>query len=212
MRKPSFRSGRVEAATSPLAARSGDALRGVASETRGKGAIIALAVGKLKLAGQPVHSRGLPLYCGWTRAMDAGSGEGRWHMRSRERSFWMWAEALELLQGGEQLRRRFFTLDGPQPVPCWEPAVDVYQNDDELRLLVALPGVGPRQVEVVLDDDGLLVRGERPMPARLSRAAIHRIEIPYGRFERRIPLPAGRYRLDQRFFADGCLMLVLHPS
>ena len=131
-------------------------------------------------------------------------------MRSRERSFWMWAEALELLQGGEQLQRRFFTLDAPQPVPCWEPAVDVYQNGDELRLLVALPGVSPRQVEVALDDDGLLVSGERPMPSLVSRAAIHRLEIPYGRFERRLTLPAGRYRLHQRFIEDGCLMLVLH--
>jgi len=122
----------------------------------------------------------------------------------------MWAETLELLQAGEQLRRRFFTLDGPQAVPCWEPAVDVYQNDEVLRLLVALPGVSPRQVEVALDDAGLLVRGERPMPALASRAAIHRLEIPYGRFERRIPLPAGSYRLHERFFEDGCLMLVLH--
>lgn len=130
-------------------------------------------------------------------------------MRSRERSFWMWAEALELLQGGEQLQRRFFTLDAPQPVPCWEPAVDVYQSGDELRLLIALPGVSPQQIHVALDDDGLLVRGERPMPALVNRAAIHRLEIPYGRFERRLTLPPGRYRLHEQFVEDGCLMLVL---
>jgi HSP20 family protein len=42
-----------------------------------------------------------------------------------------------------------------------------------------------------------------------SGAAIHRLEIPYGRFERRIPLPPGNYRLHEQFLEDGCLVLVL---
>lgn len=130
-------------------------------------------------------------------------------MRSRDRSFWMWAEALDLLQGAEQLQRRFFTLDTPQSVPCWEPAVDLYQHADEVSLLVALPGVSAGQIEVVLDQGDLLVRGERPMPPALHRAAIHRMEIPYGRFERRIALPPGNYRVTQQLIENGCLVLVL---
>jgi HSP20 family protein len=121
----------------------------------------------------------------------------------------MWAEALDLLQGAEQVQRRFFSLESLQAVPCWEPAVDLYEIGEELRLLVALPGVSSRQCEVVLDDDGLVVRGQRPMPSVLQRAAIHRLEIPYGRFERRIPLPPGNYRLQEQFLEDGCLVLVL---
>ncbi len=130
-------------------------------------------------------------------------------MRSRDGRFWMWAEALDLLQGGEQLRRRFFTVESLQSLPCWEPSVDLYENGDELRLLVALPGVNSRQVEVLLDDQGLVVRGERPIPSVCQQAAIHRLEIPYGRFERRIALPPGHYRLHEQFIEDGCLVLVL---
>ena len=121
----------------------------------------------------------------------------------------MWAEALDLLQGAEQVQRRFFSLESVHSVPCWEPAVDLYESGEELRLLVALPGVSSRQCEVVLDDAGLVVRGQRPMPSVLHRAAIHRLEIPYGRFERRIPLPPGNYRLHEQFLEDGCLVLVL---
>ncbi|MBP9803879.1 MAG: Hsp20/alpha crystallin family protein [Candidatus Accumulibacter sp.] len=130
-------------------------------------------------------------------------------MRSRDERFWMWAEALDLLQGGEQLRRRFFTVESLQSLPCWEPSVDLYENADELRLLVALPGVNSRQVEVLLDEQGLLVRGERPIPSACQQAAIHRLEIPYGRFERRIALPPGHYRLSEQFIEEGCLVLVL---
>jgi HSP20 family molecular chaperone IbpA len=58
----------------------------------------------------------------------------------------MWAEALDLLQGAEQVQRRVFSLESVHSVPCWEPAVDLYENGEELRLLVALPGVSSRQM------------------------------------------------------------------
>jgi hypothetical protein len=54
-----------------------------------------------------------------------------------------------------------------------------------------------------------VVRGERPLPLAAQGAAIHRLEIPYGRFERRIGLPAGHYQVLQRLFDNGCLVLGL---
>ena len=77
----------------------------------------------------------------------------------------------------------------------------------ELWILVALPGVGAEQLEVVV---------EQRHPDRQRRAAdagrgrgtvIHRLEIPYGRFERRIELPPGRYDAVRRELTDGCLTL-----
>ena len=131
-------------------------------------------------------------------------------MKSLDPRFWAWAETQELLRNAERLRSRFFALESLQAVPCWEPSVDVYQQGNELRLVVALPGVGARQTEVSLEERGLIVRGERPIPPALQRAAIHRMEIPYGRFERRIPLPAGTFRLQKQYFEEGCLVLILH--
>lgn len=128
---------------------------------------------------------------------------------AREPQFWAWAEALELLRNAERLRSRFFDLESPHPVPCWEPPVDLYEQGNELRLVVALPGVSAHQTEVVIEESGLIVRGERPLPPVIHRAAIHRLEIPYGRFERRISLPKGNFCLQKQFFEDGCLVLVL---
>ena len=130
-------------------------------------------------------------------------------MRYRDPNSWMWADALELLRSSERLRRRFVVVGSFQPLPCWEPPVDLYEQDDELRLLVALPGVSLRQIEVILDDAALVVRGERPMPAAFQGAFVHRLEIPYGRFERRVTLPPGNFRLLDQFLEDGCLGLVL---
>lgn len=130
-------------------------------------------------------------------------------MRSRDRSLWAWTEALYLLEGGEHWQRRFCSLETLEKVPCWQPAVDLYESADEMRLLVALPGVSAEQVEVKVGGGELVVRGERPMPSASQRAAILRLEIPYGRFERRITLPHGDYHLHERSFDNGCLSIVL---
>jgi HSP20 family molecular chaperone IbpA len=121
----------------------------------------------------------------------------------------MWAEALELLQDAERLQRQFFRVGVLQGAPCWEPPVDVYEHGNELTLLVALPGVSPQQLEVVLAPTMIIVRGERSLPANSRRAAIHRLEIPYGRFERRIALPPGEFELSDRRLEHGCLVLEL---
>src|SRR5512140_208651 len=75
---------------------------------------------------------------------------GKLTMRSRDPGSWMWAEALELLQNAERLQHQFFRIGVHQGAPRWEPPVDMYQEGGELRLLVALPGVAPQQLEVVL--------------------------------------------------------------
>jgi HSP20 family protein len=130
-------------------------------------------------------------------------------MRSRDPGSWMWAEALELLQDAERLQRQFFQVGARHGAPCWEPPVDMYELGNELRLLVALPGVTPQLLEVALAPGLIVVRGERSLPTHSRRAAIHRLEIPYGRFERRIALPAGQFELIERGLEHGCLVLTL---
>jgi HSP20 family molecular chaperone IbpA len=121
----------------------------------------------------------------------------------------MWAEALALLQDAERLQRQFFQVGALRGVPSWEPPVDLYENGDELRLLVALPGVTPEQLEVVLAPGLIIVRGERALPTNSRHAAIHRLEIPYGQFERRVALPAGEFEFVDRRLEYGCLVVEL---
>lgn len=130
-------------------------------------------------------------------------------MRSRDPRSWMWAEALDLLQSAERLQRQFFQLGTPLGRPNWGPPVDLYEIGDELRLLVALPGVTANQLTVAIEGAVIVVSGERPLPTGWRGAAIHRLEIPYGRFERRIALPAGRFQILERKLENGCLVLCL---
>ena len=117
----------------------------------------------------------------------------------------LWSEALIVLARTDRLPREVF-----QPTAAgWEPAVDVLETEAGLLIVVALPGVRPDEVEVGISAGELLVRGARRWPTVQRPARVHRVELPHGRFERRLPLPHGAYQLTGQDFADGCLMLTL---
>ena len=126
---------------------------------------------------------------------------------------WMWSEACEMLARAERLHRGFFRPMGSiARLPAWEPPVDVLETEREVLVLVALPGVDPDRVEAAGEGDELVFAGTRVLPAELRTAIIHRLELPQGRFERRVRLPAGHYSAVRRAAADGCLLIILQKS
>ncbi len=120
----------------------------------------------------------------------------------------MWAEACALLDRAEQLHRQFFepAREGTRQAR-WEPPIDVFETERQLRIIVALPGVAPDAVHVLTEGGILTVMGNRPLPGRGENAKIVRLEIPYGSFERRIALQLNRVRLAERELVNGCLVL-----
>ena len=129
------------------------------------------------------------------------------------RNDWMWSEACEMLAKAERMHREFFRpIRTAARVPAWEPPVDVLETDRAVLVFIALPGVDPDRVEAVIEDGALLVAGVRVLPGELRTATIHRLELPQGRFERRVRLPAGRYVGVHRAMANGCLLITLEKS
>jgi HSP20 family protein len=129
-------------------------------------------------------------------------------MSSRDPVNWMLSEAIEQLTRAERMHRQFFDLKTATSSRSWEPPIDVIETEDEILIFVALPGVSPEAVEAVIVDGTLHVSGQRNLPAQLRNAHIHRLELPQGRFERRITLPPGRYAVG-RFADNGCVVLRL---
>lgn len=116
-------------------------------------------------------------------------------------------EAFDMLREADRLHRQFMTLALGRSGPCWEPPIDIVEDAHALVVRVALPGVVPGDVEIRTDGTRLSVVGRRPLA--IAGSTIHRLEIPYGRFERTIELPPGRYDLADRELADGCLLIKL---
>lgn len=135
-------------------------------------------------------------------------------MSGRDRN-WMWADALEMIERAERLQRQYFrpnTNTVGTRAPSWEPPIDMVETENEVLILVALPGVDLEQVDAVIERDTLVVTGDRRLPAELSTSVVHRLELPHGRFERRIRLPSGRYDAVERREALGCLLVALRKA
>lgn len=121
----------------------------------------------------------------------------------------MWAEACEMLDRAERLHRQFFTpAAAASRGPTWEPPVDVLETPEQVAVIVALPGVQPGGIEVAIEGDVLIVRGVRRLSEAYRHAAIHRLELPHGRFEKRIRILWEHLTLERRDLTDGCLSLV----
>ncbi|MGH8176278.1 MAG: Hsp20/alpha crystallin family protein [Steroidobacter sp.] len=131
-------------------------------------------------------------------------------MAVRNPHSWMWAEACEMLEQAQRLQRQFFRFGhAAQAQPRWEPPADIVAYGHEVQVTIALPGVSPEHVQVRIEEGQLSVGAIRPLPINEHTSAVHRLEIPYGRFERRVALPAGRYELVEQGCVNGCLLLRL---
>lgn len=129
----------------------------------------------------------------------------------------MWGEALSLLEQAERLQRAFFRPASAASTaePGWEPPVDIIESSEALFVQVALPGVASESIVVGLESDGLMpvltISAVREFPLSARGARLHRVEIPYGRFFRRVPLPVptAHAQLEPagRSHIDGCLTL-----
>ena len=126
---------------------------------------------------------------------------------------WMWSEACEMLARAERMHRELFRPSAPQAqLPAWEPPVDILETEFEVLVLVALPGVDPNDAQAVIEDGDLVIAGTRVVPDQLRTATIHRLELPQGRFYRRLRLPAGRYSGVRRAAAAGYLIVTLQKA
>ena len=126
---------------------------------------------------------------------------------------WMWSEACDMLARAERMHRELFRPGATQArQPAWEPPVDILETEFEVLALVALPGVDPDNAQAVIEDGDLVITGTRVLPEQLRTATIHRLELPQGRFYRRLRLPAGRYAGVRRTAVAGCVVITLQKA
>lgn len=91
----------------------------------------------------------------------------------------------------------------------WSPALDLYQNNDNLIAVVELPGMRKEDIEISLHDGTLTIAGERKNPSSNGEKT-ERTELYVGSFRRSMTLPA---RVDSNkvsaTYRDGILTVTL---
>jgi HSP20 family protein len=69
------------------------------------------------------------------------------------------------------------------------PRVDVSETDTELKVEAELPGIDEKDVEVILNDGRLTIKGEKKQEKEEKKKDYHLVERSYGSFARSIALP-----------------------
>lgn len=94
----------------------------------------------------------------------------------------------------------FRTLAGPWPFrpllaltpgKHFIPTADVFARNGDMVVRIDLPGVDPKDIKVKLEEDELVVMGERKADKEIKEEGYYRKESTYGIFERHMTLPKG---------------------
>ncbi len=97
---------------------------------------------------------------------------------------------------------RFFTQFAQWKRPsvhfekAWKPYCDVYESEDEVRVVVEIAGVKAEEIEILVDGRHLLIKGNRARQKPAKREYIQQMEINFGQFERVLELN-GRVDVDK---------------
>jgi HSP20 family protein len=77
----------------------------------------------------------------------------------------------------------------PTQGESWKPPVDILEKDGNLILLVELPGVNEKDVDLKLEGTVLTIRGERKQNSESEGYNFYQVESYYGPFSRSFTLP-----------------------
>ena len=88
----------------------------------------------------------------------------------------------------------FPTLAMPRWPSDWpgmlKPALDIQETDKQYKIALEVPGIEEKDIQITLDNDVLLVRGEKRQEQETKDGGFHRVERSYGSFQRALNLPA----------------------
>ncbi len=95
----------------------------------------------------------------------------------------------------------------------WTPALDVYEQKDNVVVRAELPGMKKEDIEVTLHENTLSISGERKHEETHKEKEVYRAERFFGRFQRSVTLPvlvSGDKVKAQ--YKDGVLTVTLPKS
>jgi HSP20 family protein len=92
----------------------------------------------------------------------------------------------------------------------WSPPVDILEMGDELILKVDLPEMTQSEIDIKVEENTLIIRGERRFIKETSDENYIQVERPYGNFHRTFNLPRTiDHERIRASYKDGVLRIVL---
>ncbi len=100
-------------------------------------------------------------------------------------------ESITLRRSMDRLFEDVFTRRLRTAAPLvWQPAVEIFETENEVVVKAELPGIDPKNVNVTVTAEGLTIKGEAKSEQEEKGRNYYRRELRYGTYERTIPLSA----------------------
>jgi HSP20 family protein len=107
----------------------------------------------------------------------------------------------------------FAEFGGSEVFNTWAPAVDLYEDRDNLVVTMELPGVKKEDIDISLHENNLTLSGERKEEKKYGENETQRAERFYGRFQRTVSLPKPVEAAQVKAaYKDGILTVTLPKS
>ncbi|NCP17040.1 Hsp20/alpha crystallin family protein [Candidatus Kuenenbacteria bacterium] len=86
---------------------------------------------------------------------------------------------------------RFFDSFPSQGLSSFAPAVDVWEDENNVYVETPLPGVDPEKVNISVENDVLTIEGSAEKKSEVDEKNYYRKEVKYGSFHRAVALPSA---------------------
>jgi HSP20 family protein len=125
-----------------------------------------------------------------------------------------WLSNIDSMQREMERLLNYFGSSKPPIVQfaprAWKPSVDIYETEKEVVVVAELAGIKQEEINVIIDGNTLVIRGERKEASTPTRRTFYQMEICRGFFERGILLPAAVDPEQARAsYKDGFLEIAL---
>lgn len=135
-------------------------------------------------------------------------------IRRQNSDLWNWSPVDQLSTLREEINRLFDSPFGDltrmELFNGWAPALDLYEDKDNLVVKAELPGMKREEIEITVHDGTLSLSGERKYAEKNQDAEPYRSERFFGKFHRTLALPKPvQTDKAKATYEDGILTVLL---
>ena len=124
-----------------------------------------------------------------------------------------WDPFSDMVQFRDEVGRWFDSLEKKKEgkrTAAWAPDIDIKETDQNIQIKADLPGMKKEDINISVDEDQLIIRGERKIEKEEKDKDYVRVERSYGSFYRsfNIGVPVKSDQIEASY-KDGVLEVVL---